>query len=405
MRILTIVSIFFPHTFGGAEVSSLNSVRWLRDQGHVVSVVTACAAEEEELFGEVIDGITIYRMRFPRPHTLNKQSAANKIRKVQWQLQDHLDPRNKINMARALDHFKPDIVFARVVPGIGYNCFDEISSRDIPSIVFIHDFNMICARSDMYRDGKSCERLCMPCRVVGGFRQRKISSVKRLSLCAPSQYALDTVVQFSSHNFPSRKSIMNANKYPTPTVSRTSSNVLRILYVGRMHRTKGVDTLLKAVSTLHSKYDVHLTLLGEGPEEGIYRDQYGGFAWCSFKGKVTQQEVADSMVGSDVLCIPSEWRENSPGVVIHAITLGLPVIGSKTGGIPEYVKDGYNGLLYPPGDVEALVEALGKVISELGLLDRFRENAEKMSSRFQQDAIGQEIIDLAISTIKLQQPT
>jgi glycosyltransferase involved in cell wall biosynthesis len=74
------------------------------------------------------------------------------------------------------------------------------------------------------------------------------------------------------------------------------------------------------------------------------------------------QDISNIMVNSDILCIPSIWAENSPGVVIHALSLGLPVIGSDKAGIPELVEDGKNGLLVPPGDMLAWQVALERIL-------------------------------------------
>src|SRR2546430_14190684 len=73
------------------------------------------------------------------------------------------------------------------------------------------------------------------------------------------------------------------------------------------------------------------------PYTTLFRS-FGDRAWCRFHGHVAQQQVSNFMQGSDVLCVPSLWQENSPGVVIHALSQGLPVIGSDKGGIPELVR-------------------------------------------------------------------
>ena len=59
--------------------------------------------------------------------------------------------------------------------------------------------------------------------------------------------------------------------------------------------------------------------------------------------------------------MPSEWYENCPLSLLESLALGRPVIGSRIGGIPELIEEGSDGLLVPPGDAEALAEAIGRL--------------------------------------------
>ncbi len=105
------------------------------------------------------------------------------------------------------------------------------------------------------------------------------------------------------------------------------------------------------------------------------------------------------MTNSDALCIPSIWLENSPGVVIHALSIGLPVIGSNTGGIPEYVQHDENGILVAPGDVSAWRAALEGVLNNKSALVRWRKFATANANRFDQDVIGRQIVAHMAETI------
>jgi glycosyltransferase involved in cell wall biosynthesis len=90
-----------------------------------------------------------------------------------------------------------------------------------------------------------------------------------------------------------------------------------------------------------------------------------------------------------MLCIPSIWFENSPGVVIQALGMSVPVMGSTSGGIPELVQHDSNGLLVPPGDRGAWRAALEKILSEPDTLARYRQNAAHRAGEFDQDYLGQ----------------
>ena len=103
------------------------------------------------------------------------------------------------------------------------------------------------------------------------------------------------------------------------------------------------------------------------------------------------------MVNSDVLCVPSIWAENSPGVVIHALGLGLPVIGSDKGGIPELVEHNKNGMLVPPNDVTAWQNALESIFINPSMLVDWRIYAVQNTHQFDQDYLGNKILDFVYS--------
>jgi glycosyltransferase involved in cell wall biosynthesis len=62
--------------------------------------------------------------------------------------------------------------------------------------------------------------------------------------------------------------------------------------------------------------------------------------------------------------VPSTWYENQPMAVLEALAVGLPVIGSDLGGIPELIDAGQDGLLVPPGDDKALATAMGELLGD-----------------------------------------
>ncbi|MGL1442066.1 glycosyltransferase, partial [Vibrio parahaemolyticus] len=78
---------------------------------------------------------------------------------------------------------------------------------------------------------------------------------------------------------------------------------------------------------------------------------------------VPLQTVADEMANSDLLLVPSLWKENSPGVVFQALGTGLPIMASDRGGLPELVVPGENGFLVSAGDASAWTKAIDAVLA------------------------------------------
>ena len=65
--------------------------------------------------------------------------------------------------------------------------------------------------------------------------------------------------------------------------------------------------------------------------------------------------------------------------MLEAMSAGLPIVSTAVGGVPDVVKDGVNGLLVKPGDVDAFVDACRRVVGDVEMRDRLSANAKKMS--------------------------
>jgi glycosyltransferase involved in cell wall biosynthesis len=314
-------------------------------------------------------------------------------KKPLWHAQDHFDPRNARIMARVLDAFAPDFVNIHMLQGVGYNALAEIARRDIPVCYVLPDLGLACIRMNMFKGGADCTGHCTTCQLSTRYKLAKLRGLRRLGFCSPSRAILDKLADYIPVQQYPHTSILNANKYPQPNRQRRPGSEFRFVYVGRLHASKGIDVLLAAASRLAPDHDISVTVVGGGPSEDALREQFGHYPWCHFTGNVPQSEVANLIGDSDVLCIPSIWLENSPGVVIHALGLGVPVIGSDKGGIPELVTHEGNGLLVTPGDVDAWTAAMARVLTDPALLSRLRAQAANQAADFDQDSIGHKIVD------------
>jgi len=151
---------------------------------------------------------------------------------------------------------------------------------------------------------------------------------------------------------------------PVPMDRDERPNGPTIVTVGRLVTWKGVDDLIRAVSALPS--DVHLSIVGDGPEEPRLRDladALGSASRIRFFGRVDRRRALTIVAASDVFALNSTY-EGLPHVVLEAMQLGVPVVATAVGGTGEVVRDGENGLLVPSGDLGALQGALARLLSD-----------------------------------------
>lgn len=137
----------------------------------------------------------------------------------------------------------------------------------------------------------------------------------------------------------------------------------RLVMVARFAAPKDHLTLLKALADL-KVLDWHLDLIGDGPEETLARRQVERTA---LKDRVTFRGTCSNvpqLLASSQIFVLSSRREGFPLSILEAMRAGLPVVASKVGGVGEAVLDRENGLLFTPGDKDALCEQLATLIKD-----------------------------------------
>ncbi len=147
-------------------------------------------------------------------------------------------------------------------------------------------------------------------------------------------------------------------------------------WIGRMTGIKRTDDVLLAFKSLRERgIDARLCLVGDGPD----RDQVerrahelGVMRETLFLGY--QEEVASFFAAFDVFVLPSA-NEGTPVTAIEALAAGKPVVATRVGGTPDVVRDGQDGFLVAPGDVDALADRLAELATDPKLRERMGEAA------------------------------
>lgn len=137
-------------------------------------------------------------------------------------------------------------------------------------------------------------------------------------------------------------------------------------FFGRLVADKGIETLVAASKVVPST--IHL--FGDGP----LASQVGQVESLRFHGRV--EDVANAMSAMDAILIPSLWEEAFPFAALEAMSLGKPLIVTRSGGLPEMVGDS-NGLVIEKGDAAGLAAAVSKFSADSSLVVRFGEGARK----------------------------
>lgn len=149
---------------------------------------------------------------------------------------------------------------------------------------------------------------------------------------------------------------------------------LRLLYVGRLTPEKDLPVLFDAYERLRARQAAtpHLTLVGDGAYSDLMRARAPRDV--TFAGYLEGPALSAAYAAADVFVFPSR-SETLGNVVLEALASGLPVVGVREGGTIENVHDGLNGILCPPGDVQAFAEGIRRLADDAPLRTRLARNA------------------------------
>lgn len=303
-------------------------------------------------------------------------------------------------MSAILNEIKPDLVHLNnFAHQIGPSVLDEIKKRDIPTVMTMRDYKMVCPAYTMIANGEACERCtggryyhCGIHKCTKGSLFKSLVNVAEMYLHHRVLHIYDKIdLYISPSRFLKNKveemglkgevaylpNCVDVNGFEPAYKWQERS----IVYVGRISHEKGIETLIHAVKGIAG---LKLKIIGDGPlkealENMVRIENIGNVAFLGYR---TGQDLHDEIRKSMFLVIPSEWYENNPRTVIEAFALGKPVVGARIGGIPELVKDLETGLTYTSGDVEDLKE---KIELMLDAIDRIPEMGKLARAHVEQE--------------------
>ncbi len=160
-----------------------------------------------------------------------------------------------------------------------------------------------------------------------------------------------------------------------------------VLFVGALtkwHGYKGLDVLLQAMRiSVNSSRRIFLLVVGDGDLKPKYESMTRDLGLANhviFAGNPSDRELPEFYVASSLLALPSKDMSEGFGLtLLEANASGRPCIASDTGGIPEMIREGYNGHLVPPNDAQALAQGILSLAKDADARRRMGENGRKIA--------------------------
>ena len=345
MRIL-VVNYEFPPLGGGAGNVSAYIARHIASQGVQVVVLTSHFKGLPRQ--QVIDGYKVHRVPVLRRHVY-KCSICEMFSFV---------ANSVIPSWRLARQFRPDIVHIHSGFPTGPLGYWLKITLGIPYIMTLHGGEVPGFLPEEV--GTLQEILAPATRIVWSAASAVIAvseGLRALSLLAIPAVNIQVIPNGVDCQYFS----------PLPTC-RERSGPLRLLFVGRVVRQKGLSYLLDALATMKTQEatDWRLKIVGDGPMRPhleAQATQRGITELVEFTGWLPFEQIPVEMRSADLFVLPS-IVEGMPLVLLQAMACGLPVVATKVPGSVDLVQPGRNGLLVPAKNPPALVEALTSLLTD-----------------------------------------
>ncbi len=178
--------------------------------------------------------------------------------------------------------------------------------------------------------------------------------------------------------------------------TRYRDGTANIFFVGRFENRKGLLYLLKAFRVLRKRgYDCRLLVAGSGPQEREVRRYIATrrLQGVELLGRVSDEDKARYFATADVYVSPATGQESFGIVLLEAMAAGAPIVCSDIHGYKGVVRRGEQALLVPPRDVDALVEALARVLGDPDLRRRMSEAGRARAVQFSWENITAKVDD------------
>jgi glycosyltransferase involved in cell wall biosynthesis len=181
----------------------------------------------------------------------------------------------------------------------------------------------------------------------------------------------------------------------TPTVQSRPGQPLRLVYIGRIAREKGLYETLQALRLARELgVDARLVVAGSGAEEPRlrrYAQALGIAPRVCFAGEVFGADKVKLLAGADAMVLAS-YSEGMPYALLEAMAAGIPVIATSVGAIPDVVTDGIHGFLVPPRDGKAIAESFAMMAGDRERLAWMsRACRRRIRAAFSIDRLAQEL--------------
>ena len=297
-------------------------------------------------------------------------------------------------LEKLIVRFSPDIIHVHnFFPLASPSIFFIAKRYNIPTVVTLHNFRLVCPSATLYYRGKIYEEnihSLVPWHAIvkGVYRNSKLQTAG-LALITSFHNVLGTwknkvdkfivLTEFAKRKFNDSVLRVDENQFEVKSNfvedygygDRTREDFF--LIVGRLSEEKGIDVALKAFKFVNFR----LLIIGDGPLKNDIINAAKSNPKIEYLGFQKKAAIVGYLKRCRALLFPSVCYEGFSMTILEAFSTGTPVIASNLGSMAEIVRDGENGLHFSPGDAENLATKIALLHDDLELAKRLSMNARK----------------------------
>ena len=376
-------------TYNGGITNYVRSLAEMQvKKGHEVVVVGAKDSKASTLSFKYIE----YSDFYVKPFTLRENKSIFAYKK----------------MENIIKKEKPDLVHIHMMLDVDERLYKILKKYNIKYIVSLHDYSFLCPKIQMFRDNKPCEKVGENCKNCAYFLEQtfilkklcdtfkinkeigKKNSSKFLKMYEHNKKLLEGAnlllpVSNRVKEIYEKSDIKNnykvlhignitANSFKEYQIKEVKENEkIKVVMLGNFSNIKGGNEFIKIANKLDNKYEFYFLGRSSAAEKEMMKNNN-----IIDKGEYKQIDLPQLLKEYDFGCVLSIWEDNAPQVVMELLNNNIPVIGTRMGGIPDFIKDEINGFLYNPYSIDEfnnLIEKLNKLNKEK--VEFMKSNIEK----------------------------
>jgi glycosyltransferase involved in cell wall biosynthesis len=390
LKVLFLVSRYAPHAIGGSERVAETLAKTLIAAGNDVVVLTTLVNDDPE--ERLVDGVRVRAIPLRNVYDFGRPAVG--ILKPLWHLIDSSNYLMKAAVARVIREERPDVMHSHLVTGFSPTAWDVAYDAGVPIVHTLHDHYVICARSSMAIGGHACHRQHLDCAILS--RPRIRASRRVDAVVGVSEYILRRHREFGAFETHETSVIPNPchlvdTRANRPAETGHTPGQVRFGFMGRIESNKGIDLLLSASRALPAT-GWSMTIAGSGDPAftSRLRAEYENAA-VSFVGRV---DPATFLSRIDALVVPSTFPETFGMSAAEALAMGVPVVASTIGALPELIKEGHNGFLFDPAVPGALENRLRQIVENPATISSMTDACRASVSAFSAASVAGRYSDL-----------
>ncbi len=298
---------------------------------------------------------------------------------------------------KVLDEEKPDIVHYHNFLGLSFKIAEEVKNRGIKSFYTPHNYHFIDPNLYMIKNNLKSwdntnffEHSDLPKSNPNKIKhyENRIA-IARETINKNIDYTLaisnrekEILVDFGAdaekifvvHQPP----VISDLDYNKPISDEFVKLPIKFGYIGSVIPHKGVHKIVQAAQTL-SKSDAEFHIYGLGNE--LYKKEMmriDAKGLCVWHNEYKYEKLGEILCSLDCIIVPSIWEEAAGLVVLEAINFGIPVIGARIGGIPDFIIENVNGRTYPANSERNLAAILRELVNAPNMLDVYKINCKNL---------------------------